>query len=76
MADVIFKAKFKTMNKLDADLGQITKVSTSDYEELYNKPILNGETIIGDKTGEDYHLQDKLEFASVHDIEKILYLDI
>ena len=78
MADVIINATVKTLTpvNIDADLGQVTKVSTSNYEDLYNKPILNGRTIIGDKIGADYNLQDKMEEATTAEIERILYLDL
>lgn len=48
---------------------------TKDYNKLKNKPSINGITVENDKIDADYHLQHKLDFASQHDIEKILYLD-
>ena len=40
-----------------------------DYNQLQNRPILNGVVIEGEKVSEDYKLT-----MSVQDIEKILYL--
>ncbi len=33
---------------------------TDNYEELYNHPTINAVEVVGDKTGPDYHLQNKL----------------
>lgn len=48
---------------------------TSDYEMLAHKPKINGETIIGEKISSDYKLQDKMDVATIAEIEAILYLD-
>lgn len=34
--------------------------NTIDYESLKHKPLINGNTLIGDKTGAELGLQDKL----------------
>lgn len=65
----IFEANFQETDDLCATFGETTKVSTSNYDDLFNKPILNGVTIQGEKESEDYKLT-----LSVQDIEKILYL--
>lgn len=31
---------------------------TTDYEELDNKPSINGVTLVGDKTSEDLHIKE------------------
>ena len=69
-----FKASFKDGNPFNASFGNVQKVSTSNYEELYNLPYMNGEKIIGHKVSHDYHLQDEMEVLSQTDIEKILYV--
>lgn len=48
---------------------------TSDYEMLAHKPKINGETVIGEKISNDYKLQDKMDVATIAEIEAILYLD-
>lgn len=60
---------------LSASFGEVEKVNTSNYEELFNKPILNDKTIIGNKISSDYGLQDKMDVASQAEIEAILYID-
>lgn len=70
-----FNANFKTDSSLSAGFGQITMVETGDYENLANKPKINGETVVGEKIGNDYKLQDKMDVATVAEIEAILYLD-
>ena len=34
-----------------------SEYGTKDYTQLEDKPTLNGETIEGNKTSEDYHIQ-------------------
>lgn len=50
------------------------RVVDMDYNNAINKPLINNETVEGDKIGVDYHLQDKMEEATVQEIEAILYL--
>ena len=69
-----FGAKFHEDGDMHAQFGDVQKVSTSDYESLYNLPSINGVTIKGAKTSPDYHLQDEMQVLSQTDIEKILYL--
>ena len=59
----------------NAGFGAVEKVSTSDYEKLYNQPYMNDRKIIGRKTSADYGLQDKMDVASQAEVEAILYLD-
>ena len=74
--DTQFNATFSSDNSMDAGFGSIQFIEIGHYESLPDKPKINSITVEGDKTGLEYMLQDKLEFASVHDIERILYLDI
>lgn len=55
-----FNATFQTTDNMQSDFGEVIRVSTSDYNELSNKPTINTVVVIGDKRGEDYNLQDKL----------------
>lgn len=41
---------------------------------IKNKPTINHIELMGDKSGNDLNLQDKMEILSQTDIEKILYL--
>lgn len=50
---------------------------TSSYNDLTDKPTLNSETISGDKTSDDFGLQDKMQFsemptASANYLDKIV----
>lgn len=40
--------------------GVVTNVVTKDYNKLDNKPTINSVEVVGDKTGPDYRLQNKL----------------
>ena len=71
-----FNAGLKESNGLNATFGNSAGGSgTRDYEKLINQPSINHRKVIGDKTGADYNLQDKMDAATVAEIEKILYLD-
>lgn len=72
-----FKATFKEQNTLNADFrdentlraefGEIQKVSTSDYNDLYNKPQINEVTLRGNKTFDDLgdHTLTNLEIKDI-----------
>lgn len=45
----------------------------SDYDALENKPSINQFTIEGDKTAEDYRLQDKLDLITEQMIDNLFY---
>ena len=66
---------FQDDGPFKTDFGPVTKVNTSNYEELFNKPKINDRTIIGEKLGADYGLQDKMDVASQAEVEAILYID-
>lgn len=43
-------ANFSEGSQLNAEFGTVQKVSTSDYNDLYNKPKIEGVTLQGNKT--------------------------
>lgn len=45
-----FTAAFYSEQNMQADFGAMQEVTTSDYEGLTNKPQINGETLIGNKS--------------------------
>lgn len=47
------KAKFSEGDQLTATFGSVQRVSTSDYNELFNKPSINEVELKGNKTFED-----------------------
>ena len=58
--------------------GQLTippNKRAPSYPEITDKPSINNEIIEGDKLSKDYHLQDKMDAATIAEIEAILYLD-
>lgn len=71
----IVKGNISTTNKnVKGSLSLPERVSTGDYNELVNKPQINSVELIGNKTGPELRLQNKMDTLSVQDIEKILYL--
>lgn len=69
------KGNLSDATTLSGSISTAPGQGTKDYNRLENKPTLNAITIEGDKDSLDYHLQHKLDFATRHDVEKILYLD-
>lgn len=51
-----------------------SEIGTNDYEKIINHPSINGREVIGNKTGIDYNLQNKMSALTVQEIEKILYV--
>ena len=67
-----FSASFgSNNNQFGADFGEVQQVSTDDYEDLFNKPQINGVELIGNKS----FRQLGLDTATVAEVERILYLD-
>ncbi len=56
----------------------IERGGTDDYNELSNKPTLNGVEIIGDKTSEDYQLAPPMWFGTraEYNARPVVYPDI
>jgi hypothetical protein len=70
-----FHAQFNENDGLVANFGDVQVVHTDDYNDLFNKPKINDVTVQGEKISADYHLQDKMDEATVAEIEAILYID-
>lgn len=62
-------AQLEADDDLAADFGTIQKVSTSNYEDLYNKPKIEGVTLIGDKTYDELGLPG----ITAQEIDDILF---
>ena len=48
---------------------------TKDYRYLANKPMINSVELIGDKSGSDLNLQDKMDRVTEHDIDIMMFGD-
>lgn len=48
---------------------------TMNYEELKKKPKINSKELIGDKSGSDLNLQDKMDRITEHDIDIMMFGD-
>lgn len=44
---------------------QDTQPSNSNYEDMQNKPQINGVTLVGDKASSDLALQDEMQFVTL-----------
>lgn len=60
-SDPDLKAVFKEDDAARVtNFGEVVEVATGDYNVLVNKPKINQVEVIGEKTGDDYYLQNKL----------------
>ena len=50
--------------------GQVP--GTTNYNLLTNKPQINEVTLIGNKSSEDLHLQDEMDYLTNMEIEELL----
>ena len=71
--DVNFKASFNGDSSFAAGFGNVTKVSTDNYEELYNLPSINDKVLKGNMTSEDIKVQDRMEEITEQDIDNMIY---
>lgn len=62
-------ATFSDDESMGADFGEVQKVSTSDYNDLYNKPQIEGVTLQGNKTFPELGLGTITE----QDVDNIIY---
>ena len=60
-------ATFSDDENMSASFGEVQKVSTSNYEDLFNKPKINGVTLTGDRSFEDLGEENmsNLEIATI-----------
>lgn len=56
---VVIDGDMNLLNMIDGEAEKITKVNpASDYNALYNKPRIEGNELVGDKTYEQLGLDD------------------
>lgn len=48
---------------------------TMNYDELRNHPKINSKELVGDKTGEELDLQNKMDRITEHDIDIMMFGD-
>lgn len=58
---------------LDFTADAYINVATTDYNELVNKPQINGVTLIGNKTSADIHVQDPIDDITNQDIDNVIF---
>ena len=68
-----FKAQFENDESFTAKFGEVYKVNTGNYNDLFNKPSINKVTVQGDKLGADYKLQDKMDLITEQMIDNLFY---
>lgn len=69
---IIAKIKTPTLQAKVAPLTATGGSGTRNYIDLLNKPSINGEVLIGNKTSKDLKLQDEMKSLSNTDIQEIL----
>lgn len=48
-------------------------ISSNNYNDLFNKPSINGVTLQGNKTADDLDLQEEMEFLTEQEIDQIIF---
>lgn len=61
--DGAMNAQFSDDDTMNASFGNVQRISTDDYNDLFNKPKINGVELIGNKTTEDLHIEGDKFFA-------------
>lgn len=73
MNNCLFELEFVNEEDMTLEFGEVIKVSTDNYDDLFNKPRINTVTVEGEKTGADYRLQDKMDVITEQMIDNIFY---
>ena len=60
-----FEIEFVEEDEFCLCFGEVQEVATSNYNDLYNKPKINGVTLQGNMTTEDLHIEGDKFFAFV-----------
>ena len=64
-------SSIKDINDKVDELEKNPPGGTSNYEQLTNKPKINGEELSGDKEGSDFSLMDQKDTISLERIDEI-----
>ena len=67
------QASLSANKPINAKIDKSCVSGATSYPPLAEKPQINNITLIGNKTSHDLGLQDEIELATEHDIDKILY---
>lgn len=67
--DNTFNATFDDGGQMSAEFDSTQVVETADYNKLANKPRINDEEVVGNKTFEDYgeHILTNIEIKQIFD---------
>lgn len=68
-SDANFKATFKSDSSFGAKFGDTQIIEIGHYAPLPDKPLINGEVLLGDKSFEDLgdHILTNLEIKAMFD---------
>lgn len=67
--EIPVKISFKETKNMNAKFGEVHMVHTDNYEDLLNKPKIEGVTLIGDKTFVELGLAE----ITPQDIDDIIF---
>ena len=65
--------KVGSSNQINADFNAKVITSTSDYNELVNKPKINDVELVGNKTSKELKLQEQMNEMTFQDIDDMIY---
>ena len=70
MAEIV-EMEIKVKDRIELELQR--GGGSNNYNTLTNKPQINSVTLIGNKTGEELNLQDKMKEITNQEIDTIIY---
>ena len=70
---ILIKTSIEKSNPIKAKLSNNGAINNTSYPPLTDKPRINEVILLGNKTSEDLGLQERINLATKHDIDKIIY---
>ena len=58
---------------LDFFVDDFVNIASNNYNDLINKPQINGVTLVGNKTSAEIHVQEPIGDVTSQDIDIIIY---
>ena len=67
--EIPVRISLRETGKMTAHFGEVHKVHTDDYEDLFNKPSIEGKMLVGDQSFKQLGLGEITE----QDIDEIIF---
>lgn len=70
--DEDLRSVFEEDDQFSASFGSCSQIINLDYQSLYNRPLINHVELIGDKSGDELHLQDHMDEITNIELQNLL----